>query len=193
MAQPYVTGPVSIWVQFPGVTQAAFLGTAERCPRMQVRAAWEPLFNDIGGQRIPFDVLFEGEEGYIFADLTRWNQATANVMVSRPGAFAGLPGLNVPGDIGTAMILEGKTCHVYLVFPFAAKPAMANAANGALMVGYHWPACILEGPDDMDEMGTRPRKVRFIWHALRQYDPQTGSFMLYDFVMAGNITLFPPN
>lgn len=176
MAIPYCTGPVLVYVKPPALSTPAFFGTTERTPRIQIRPAWSPVYNDLGGSKIPFDMMYEGEESLQSGVFTRWNEPIHAIMANRPSSL-GSRGRNVSGDVGTYMLTEGFAYNLWFVFTFAGKAVYL--ANG-LPAGYRWPFAWLEGPDDLEENGTNPRKIGLLWHSLRGFDPSTGAFLLYD-------------
>ena len=193
MAQPYVTGPAGVIIAFSGVP--VFLGHCERSPSIQIRPYYSPVFSDFAGQRVPLDMIYDGEEAMVSLDLTRYNEAVYTSLASRPqgaGAAAIAParGTNVPGDIGTLMLLEGYTTHLWITFPYAAKtvfssPAAPAGAGGIMPAGYHFHAAYLEGPDDLGPLGTTARRLRLNFHCIRTYSvASTGPvFTLYDNLM----------
>jgi hypothetical protein len=140
--------------------------------------------NDLSGQVIPFDLLYQGEESFVFLDLTRWNE---DIRVSVAGRIApgGNPragaGTAVLGDYGTMTITEGAAMELWLLFPYSplGGPA-AKAAMGALGPGYHFLASIPIGPDDHHTLGTNPYKVLMAFHNLRKFNPSTGTFTSWD-------------
>jgi hypothetical protein len=167
-----------VYVKPPGGTgggQPKYLGTAERAPRIRVRPAWHPVFNDIGGDQIPFDVQYMGEEAFISADLTRWDEEVYKSIAHRLGNVRGADNNEA---VGTLMLLEGKTHEVYVKFPYTSKAAFAGMPQG-----YHFVACILEGPDELDPLGTVARKINLMWHAIRKY--AGGHWTLYDHEVGG--------
>lgn len=182
MAKPYVRGPGFLFANVGGGGSAVFLGTAERSPRIQVRPHFSPVYNDLAGQSVPLDMSFDGEDGFVIADLTRWNESGYAALASRP-RFTGARGTSVPGDIGTLMITEGWAYGLYCLFPYQSKTAYAD-----MPPGYHFPAAFLEGPDDLDNINTTGGKVRLIWHCLRAYAINSGqpgaTFTLYDTLTA---------
>jgi hypothetical protein len=180
MATPYCTGPALIYVRPPALSGPAFFGTTERTPRIQIRPAWSPVYNDLGGSKVPFDMMYEGEESLESGTFTRWNELIHATLANRPSTL-GSRGRNVAGDIGTYMIAEGMAYTLWMVFPYASKALFA--ANN-MPPGYRFPFSWLEGPDDLDENGTNPRKIGLLWHSLRGFDPSTGSFLLYDHDMS---------
>ncbi len=183
MAQPYCTGPVLIYVQPAGFGSPQFFGTAERFPQQQITPEWEPVYNDMSGQRLPLDILYEGEEAYVTADVTRWNERLMASMMARPSGL-GTRGRNVFGDIGSIMVLEGFAFPLWLRFPYSAKAVFQNAANGPMPDGFHFLAAHLKGPDSYTGLGTGPKKIRCIWHCMRIFSPPS-NFLLYDQNMAG--------
>jgi len=181
MAQPYVTGPCSLWAGVGSGGSPVFLGHAERSPSIQVRPSFSPVFNDIAGQRVPMDYIYDGEEGMVSVDLTRYNEVVYAALAARPNP-GGSRGVNVPGDIGTLVGIEGMAFQLWLNFPYAAKAAMAF---GAMPAGYHFYAAFLEGPDGLDGLGTTNRRLRLNFHCIRalisgENNLGQGVFLLYD-------------
>jgi hypothetical protein len=85
------------------------------------------------------------------------------------GAAAGLGslvGFDPAGSIGSLAVLEGIAFPLWLPWPFSNKPAYNNRVNGPLPPGRHYLACVLQD-DDMDEMGTNPLEVSFVFQAIR--------------------------
>lgn len=203
MAQLFCTGPAHIYIGVPNITRGfirttkptstsyaggasvslegvdvavtpLYLGTAEKTPKITLRPAWREAFADQGGE-VPHDVAFAGEEAFVSADISRWNETTYNVLASRPSHTAGARGASLLGEIGTLMVTEGRTAPLWVVFPYALKPAYASMPGG-----YHFVASFLVGPDELEPLGTNPRKIRLIWRCLRKYIPGSGTYQLYD-------------
>jgi len=187
MAKLYVTGPAHLFVgptiysqgQLGLTGPLQYLGTAEYAPNIQIRAGYLPVHNDLGGSVVPFDSSFQGEEGFTFVDINRYNEIVLARIQARPrNHFANQQpprGLNYPGDIGSLMIQEGLAYSVVVVFPYAAKPAMAG-----MPFGYRFPFSWLLGPDDLKELGTKPRKVGLVFYHGRGFNPLNGQFLVYD-------------
>lgn len=176
MAQPYVTGPAHMYVQSGG--SPVYLGTAERTPRIEVRPGQIPVMNDIGGPVVPFDMMYSGEEAFISADLTRWNNSVLQTILGRP-IVGSPPGADSFGSIGTIISYEGMGFVFYIVFPYSSKPAYSTQE-----AGYRFFSCYVIGPDDHYSLGTNPRKIHLAIHALRVYDPASQSLSLFDFNVA---------
>lgn len=163
-----------------------FLGhNQNRGPRISVRRAWEPVFTDISGTRIPFDLLYEGIEAYVTVEFSRYNFSVLRQLQTTPTALSGAdplggikPFLDTGFDRGTLMLTEGVNVALYLQFPFSAAgpfthPAMNNAANGPIPSGLLFPGAIFEGPDEM-ETGTAPLTTMVTFHCLGLYTPVSG-------------------
>lgn len=191
MAQLYVTGPCDIYVGTTAGT-ALFLGHAERTPNAQIRPMFSPVFCDLYGQRIQADAIYDGEEGMISADLTRFNESLYALIAARPNSTGtgAARGTNLPGDIGTLMVAEGFAYPLFLRFPYASKAAFSTGSGGAMPAGYRFAACYLEGPDDLGPMATTNRRIRLNWHAVRTPFTVAGNplgsvgMLLYDHNMA---------
>ncbi len=181
MANPWCTGPVDVWCN-PGTAGAVFLGHGERGPRVRIRRGWEPIFNDLSGTQIPFDLLAEGAEGFVTIDLTRWNENIYQLIASVPIPGAA-PGTNFPGDIGTLMMTESKGYTLWLRFPYASKATFNQAISGPMPAGMRFVQSWLEGPDEF-EIGTQANKKILVFRCLRAFNPANGAFTLFDYDMS---------
>jgi hypothetical protein len=152
------TGPAMFYAGVgPGGTPV-FVGTCERAPNLQVRPAFVPHKNSIAGD-LANDQCFQGEEGWVTADLNRWDDSALALLQAR--ANVGAPRGTYPaGTLGRMMLLEGAAYRLYVQFPFAAKLAMIG-----MPAGYRWIAAYLAGPDDLTP-GTGANRFRLVWHAL---------------------------
>jgi hypothetical protein len=184
MSIPYCTGPAFFFVnihQGSGSSGTAYFGTCERTPRMSIEPSFTGVMNDLGGQKIPYDELYDGEHGFVSADFSKYNEGVYAALAARP--YRGSPrGTNGPGDIGTLMMTEGYYVELWVQFPYSAKAAfMANA----MPAGYHFPVCTIH-KDDLTA-GTVPKKVNLLFHALRGFSnpAQGGTFTCYDHNMTG--------
>lgn len=193
MAQVYVTGPCDIWVG-PNSSSggrsggsAQFLGHSERGPAIQIRDSFSPVYVDLGGPKVPFDMIYDGEDAIVSCELTRFNENVYETIADIAALQA--PGFNDPGEIGTLMLQEGSTYPLWIHFPYSAKVAYQNPASGAMPAGYRFPAAYLQ-QDSLPALGTTARKMHLVWHCLRQFTvgfsnaEGYGKFTLYDFNMS---------
>lgn len=194
MAQPYVTGPCAVYLGVGASGAPVFLGHGERGPSIQIRPSWSPVFADISGQRVPLDYLYDGEEGIVSFDATRYNEDVYAAIANRSNPGIVTRGFDVPGAVGTLMAHEGKAYPLWVTFPYAPKPAFSSAvgpnSGGAMPAGYHFHRAFLEGPDGLDGLGTTNRRIRFSFHCIRLLNPSytnaygAGSLALYDHDMS---------
>ena len=178
MAQPFVTGPAHLFCGLGSGGAAEYLGTAEVTPRIENDPQYMPLWNDIGATRIPTDICYQGEQAYVSADITRWNESTYAKLAAHPRPN-GTRGTNVGGDLGTLLLLEGFTFTLWIQFPYSAL----KAAYSTQPLGYRYANAYVLGPDVLEPLGTQPRKNRIIWHCLRLLAPSTNNSIaafLYD-------------
>jgi hypothetical protein len=161
MAQPYVTGPAHLYAGVGAGGAPFFIGHAMRTPRITIRPHFSPVWCDLTGQTVPYDWIFDGEEGFVTYDVSRWNEAGYAALAARPRA-TGARGITLPGDIGSLMITELFAYQLWVVFPYAAKPAYAS-----MPPGYHFLNAWLEGPDELDDLGTTARRNRLVFHCGR--------------------------
>ena len=199
MAVPYCTGPVALYVGIPsgpsdfGTPQ--FLGHGELAPRIKRDKKYAPIMCDLGGNLIPFDMSWQGQQAFVFVTLTRWNWNVYEVIsqIVSGGGSSGVYTLGDSfGDIGTLMMTENVGFTLWLQYPYA-NPAAGHPAFGAafMPLGIRFYCAFLEQEDDL-EPGTQPNKQHLAFHCIRDYDPTTGALTLGDTNMSG-IPLIPPN
>lgn len=202
MTQPYVTGAVHIFVgpmdvqskatnaQGGGGGSPRYLGTCEAYPTFAIRPAFFPLFNDITGPVIPYDMAFVGEEAFTSANLTLWDEEVYKSIASRPthgGIGSGTPdrGFNGYFDMGTLMIHEGMAFALYLLFPYS----VIQAYRG-MPAGYKFHASWAVGPDDHNRQGTTPKRLHLLFHSLRV--PTQKGLRLYSNITANDPVFTAP-
>ena len=195
-AQPYVTGAVHFFVgrtdtdQTPNAGSAGkkfgpeYMGTCEFSPRIQVDKVWVPLFNDLGGPVVPFDVSYAGKQAFISADFTRWNEEALSRFDSAPRfEKAGLK--DMIEDMGTLVNTEGYNITVWAVFPYQRFPAYST-----MVKGFRFPA-IVGLQADHNRLGTQPRRLHLNLHAIRLFSATKKQFVLADDDMTAVAGLFP--
>ncbi len=125
MATPYTTGPALLYVGLPAESfTPRFLGTAESAPQIEHVKGFLPVMNDLAGQVYSFDDMYEGKEGFVRADLTRFNWPIYHVLANTTESDD--EGTDDPGDIGSLMVTEDLCPVVWVRFPYnPLKPAMA--------------------------------------------------------------------
>jgi hypothetical protein len=156
-----------------------YLGTAEKSPSIELVRGWLPWYDDELGASLPADELYEGEEAWVTADVSRWNEPVYAFLaqVINRGPLGGARGMNFAGDVGTSMAYEGYTYPLILQFPFAGKPLYA--ARG-MPPGYRFFSATLAGPDRLEPLGTGPTKRRLLWRCREYLDLESGAMALYD-------------
>lgn len=177
MGSLFVTGACHAFLGVGTGRSGLYLGTSEGTPHIDIIPAYQEVRNDIGGDT-PMDTSYQGRRGVISYDFTRWNEAVlAKAAASNP--FSGRPaiagssaslfqrGLDFDYDIGALMLTEGYAYDLWVVFPFAIKSTYLNR----MVAGYHFPCCFLDA-ESHHSLGSRPKKVRLVWHALRVFVPQ---------------------
>lgn len=191
MAGPFVPGPAPLWIAYG--QQPYFLGWSERGVSIDLGASYVPYHNDLGGQEM-LDLSYQGQNATINFVLTRWNAIALASIEDYAGILPGsTPGGDVAGEIGTLMAYEGAAFSLWIGFPYAAK-----AAYSTHMLGYHFPATVLER-DSLPERGSKPARVACNVRAIRQLimTPATqnglvaGALKLYDYDMTAILGKFP--
>lgn len=181
-AAVFVTGPCLVYAGVSGglARRPLFLGTCEDTPRVKIDHEWEPLFNSLGGSRIPMSNTYQGERALVQLDLTRWDQ-TPRVRIAAVPFYNGLPGFCPFGNLGALAVEEGATYPLWLRFPYSIKQAMA--AQG-MEAGYRFVAARLES-DDPGNLNTKGRKISLVFACDRVFIPRNLSWLLYDSNMKG--------
>jgi len=186
MASPWVTGPVHVYLARGAGTLAGsavasaalYLGTTEGGPEYDHTPSYEPVMNDLSGSKIPFDLLLMGQEAHVFGTFTRINFAVLHAIEA---IISGRTrGLLSGSDLGTLMLAEGQTFHLFLKYAGAARAAMIDIG---LPLGIHYPAAIME--TNKAPLGNRAGKISLGWHCIQAYSLSTafgllGGMLLYD-------------
>jgi hypothetical protein len=171
MGQVFCSGPVAVYT---GISTPTLLGYGEKAPRISQKRHFKPVFNDLGGSMVPFDVTYQSQEAFVTVRLTWWNYAALLDELTPINE----EGVDQDGDIGTLMILEGFCTQLWLNFP--------NSGGGGAMPGMpaaiHFPAAVLESGDD--QPGTDAEYYDLSWHCLRKYSSDGKTFTLYDHTAA---------
>lgn len=162
--------------------QPVYLGTAERATVAEIQPGWTPWYDDEMGTTIPADELYEAEEAFVTADISRWNEPVYAFLAQRVNRapLGGGRGINFAGDVGTSMVYEGYCYPLWIQFPFAGK--LGYALRG-MPPGYRFFNAMLAGPERLDPLGTQPSKRRLIWRCREYLDLESGAMALYDHFM----------
>lgn len=197
MADTYVTGPVHHYCVFPyNPTQAFYLGTAQIAPKVRIRRALKPVFNDLGGQLLPFERILQGEEAQIITPLNRYNESVYRLISAFP-RMTGIRGRQGPLDTGVKMQGNGCFFSLILQFPFAGTANDVPVATEQLPPVYRFPVCQSE-QDEFTTMGTDAFEKMLAITAARFFTPASGGsgiaggFITY-FNDLGGISLPTPN
>ncbi len=177
MSVPYSTGPACFYVGVGPNNAPLFLGTCEGEPTVTFDPDFEPVMNDIGGQRKPIDYQYMGEEADWSCVFTKYNEGVLKLIQTRVYRLTAARGSQPFGSMGSFMALEGQGFPLWVTFPYATKAAMA--ANG-LPRGMHFP--IAYDASDHMPVSTRYRKIQVQFHCQRQLvvTPAGPGFVLWD-------------
>jgi hypothetical protein len=180
----------------PQGNQILYLGTAEITPTILIQESTIPAYADDQGEQVPRDICFDGEQAWVTADLTRWNETTyATIARRQRPILAGLGGLlpvpiggfgaltprgrwHTSAELGTMLHQEGCDHVLYVWFPYAGVPAFPG-----MPAGYRFKAARLI-TDDHNRMGARSRRIKLVWHCLPANEDYTQA-RLYDHNMDG--------
>lgn len=179
-AQIYVAGPCEIHVGVGAAGALVFLGWSESGVRVSIQPAWDDVPSDVAGSRLPHDVQYQGEQAFISYDLKVWSESVYAQLAARFNPFTGTRGTDPVGARGGLMVQEGAAHRLLVYSPYAALKA-----SQATQKSYNFFASWLAGPDDLEPLGTRGKKIRVVHRAIGYYDPATGGWPLYDHNTAG--------
>lgn len=177
----FVTGPALIYA---GVTQGrrpSFFGTCEDTPEVLISHEWEPVYNALGGSRIPSDMAYQGQKALVRLGLTKFTQTVHTRIAATPSVFTGIPGYMPFGSLGTLQLTENEFWPLWIHWPYVTKAVMK--AQG-LPPGYRFFAARLVD-DDAGQQNTKARKISLVLECDRLFNPKNLSWTLYDSDMRG--------
>jgi hypothetical protein len=175
----WVAGPTEIHVGVGSSGGMRFLGWALGGVRVSLRPHWADVHVDLSGQ-MPFDCQFMGEEAFITAELTAWDEAVLTACQTRTGPSTGTAGMMPAGSMGALMVSESAAFRLLCYPPYAGGNAVGKLTQAGQVPAYNFLRAILAGPDDIAPLGIRPKQVRAFFRALPLYSPVDGSFTLYN-------------
>lgn len=132
----HVTGAVHHYVNWSGLAEPLYLGTAESTPQIRLQEVSKPVMNDITGPGLPAQKVEGGEMATIGVAFNRFSQTTRNSVLAR----AGLPRRT---RWSRGLLKFGRvTLSLYQVFENATDAAV-RALYPGLPMGFYWPQCEL--------------------------------------------------
>lgn len=182
------TGPVHLFVRVPatgahprgpaqgGVVQ--YLGTCVEYPKVQIEQKYKDVQNDIGGDEVPFDAFFAGEEASLEMEINRFDYAVLNSIsnsprFNRPGGLA--RGQSGRLDRGLFALANQQTYELWLRFGFFGTP---NVTDAGMIPGYYFYACVTAGHFP-DPIGLRDHVVKLAIKPMNWWSAADGAFRLY--------------
>ena len=176
MSQLFVTGPAEIYVGAGG-SGLEFLGYTDEGVRIQLQGAFEDVFADLGGRRVPIDSLFMGEQAVMTCNLIRFNELVYKHCAKRiPSQSA--RGTYLSNKVGTLMIQEAEAYRVLIDAPYRSKTAFLT------MEAYNFPTAWLDAGTDIGT-GTKAKTINCIFRALPAYSLANTNFPLYNNSVTG--------
>lgn len=165
------------------------LGVCEDTPDIRFSPAYVPYHTDYSGPVHPHDRFFAGAEASVTAELTEFNAPLYGILQSYAGAarFAlqgGRPrpqpfplrGLERSGHVGTMVGRESSGVPLWIVLPYASKPAFAAAGMEACYRFF----CATLDDDSPGPLSCRPRKIRLRWTCQRLPVANSTGYLLMD-------------
>lgn len=128
-------GPIHLFCRFRGTTTGLYMGTAVQAPEPEHEKKRIPVFNDIGGRSVPFQIVQDGEDAIVMATLNRFNYLLLQSLRALdsgtpPGGLAGnaLAGSEIARARGTFKI-GYSDWELILINEYAGTPSAGT--NGA--------------------------------------------------------------
>ncbi len=180
----YVTGPAGIFVASSNGNSLAQLGVCENGVQIAIQPTFDRVMNDLAGNQLPLDYLFQGCEAQVAGTLTVLSWTILENLAKMPFYGASVAGVSQFGEIGTLMGIEGASPQIWIKFPYKTKGVFADMVDG-----YHFYAAKLIGPTIIASTGAA--KVPIAFQCFRKYfgapanNVAAGSFLLYDHSMTG--------
>ena len=192
--QPFVFGPVDVWVGFynqPLVNSSGTdvqtpadiqtFGYTSEGPDFSLNNEYTNLHTDISGF-VPTDKAFMSRWARIALTMTRWDPAVYEDLIDVATVSGPTDaGFINPGEIGTLLAFEGAAVALWLPSRYSInKAAFATGPDG-----YHFFACHLV-TDSMPKLGVRPRSLSLVFDAVPvflpsyNFDGMYGAHALYD-------------
>lgn len=178
----HVTGPVHIFARTPAhafytpaeTAKIWYLGTCETQPQVKHAKMKLDVFNDIGGRKVPFQQIEQGEIGLLGFLLTRFSKS-AYLAIRRAGGIDGT-GADVGAGVGYessfgrgAFTLSRTSVELWLLYQFgfgADTPGLAGpATTDGLARGRYYPTAVL-GAHEIADSGSAAEKLLLTFNAL---------------------------
>lgn len=178
----HVTGPVHIFARTPAhvwyspaeTAKIWYVGTCETQPQVKHAKMRLDVFNDLGGRKVPFQQLEQGEIGLLGFLMTRFSQTGYNA-IRKAGGLDGntTDAGNGPGYESSfargAFSLGRVSVELWLLYQFgfgADIPGVAGpATTPGLPRGRYYPTAML-GAHEIADSGTAAEKLLMTFNAL---------------------------
>lgn len=178
----HVTGPVHIFARTPAhsyytpgeTAKIWYVGTCETQPQVKHQRMRLDVFNDIGGRKVPFQQIEQGEVGLLGFMLTRFSQTGYNAIVKAGGldgngTTTGM-GMGSESNLGRGALSLGRTSvELWMLYQFgfgADTPGVAGpSTTSGLPRGRYYPSALL-GAHEIADSGTAAEKLLLVFNAL---------------------------
>lgn len=173
MSQEYVPGPVEVWLGVTANAAPMFLGWTNDGVDLEFRPRWGEHKTDLSGgpEGPPADKYYAGQDAIVSGVFSRINLNCYYAAADKSVGVFGLsvPGIDDPGDRGALMVAEGRSYQLWLKHPHATKPFYAQGPDGALVLGYHFMAAVMDR-ESLPKLGPRPKRLSLAWHCISTID-----------------------
>ena len=183
--QFWVNGPVTICVGTASGNVLEALGISEAGVRVDINGSFEPVHSDDLGPGTPRDMQYFAEHAIITFDLNQWDQDVWSRLSKRINLNSANPaGYYLSSDPGSLMLTEGHARRILIPAPYG-----SSHAAFAGMPAYNFLQGWLQGPYNLDPLGTRYKRKRVVIQCLPQKRTDVAP---YNFVLFNSTTTGVP-
>lgn len=174
-------GPTYLQVGTGAAGVLEHLGWTERGIRGTFDGGFEDVMTDVSGTRVPFDILYQGEQAFITADLNLYDELILNKV--NPRRLGDTEGVVATTAVGSLLRLEGFMFRLLIFCPYSAKAAFAN-----MRPAYNFLKAHLDAAREI-ELSSRVKIVRCIFRAIPDWSQTSGGGILYNFSTTGIVAV----
>lgn len=156
--QFFVSGPTSISVGTGVAGALEFLGFSEGGISVEFNAEFDDVLCDIGGGKLPTDVIFQGMDAFIRAEVSNYDETVMTSLLAR--VFSGGSGSIPAGTMGSLMNAQSQSQRLLLMSPYSSLTAFST-----MIPAYNFLSTYLVGSASV-ELGTKVKKWRLVWRAI---------------------------
>lgn len=174
-SQLFTPGPQFIFTGTGSAGAYEFLGYTESEVMLSLSGAYEDVFADYGGPRVPVDAQYMNEQASVSMTLLRYDEAVYNHCAARiVGGTAGTAGTN---SIGSLMGAQSLAYKLFVYAPYSTE-TFFSTMNKGYVFGFAWLTDNIDIP-----LGVRVKRPRLTFRCLPNWTVSTLSSVTYSNVL----------